>query len=66
MFEGLELADADAVADGVVSSSADAVRDLRLPERAKPDSDRVTPDFAYVRRELGLPSVTQFCVGGRR
>ena len=47
---------------GVTDLRADEVRDLLLPEAARPDSDRVTPDFEYVHRELGWPSVTRFRV----
>lgn len=42
----------------VTDLGADEVRHLLLPEPAKPDSDRVTPDFEHVHRELGRPSVT--------
>jgi transposase len=37
---------------------ADEVRHLLLPEPAKAVSDRVTPDFEHVHRELARPSVT--------
>ena len=36
---------------------ADEVRHLLLPEPAKAVSDRVTPDFEHVHRELARPSV---------
>ncbi len=42
----------------VADLGADEVRILLLPEPAKPDSDRSAPDFEYVHRELGRPSVT--------
>lgn len=42
----------------VADLGADEVRTLLLPEPAKPDSDRAAPDFEYVHRELGRPSVT--------
>lgn len=42
----------------VADLAADEVRHLLLPEPARPDSDRVTPDFEHVHRELGRPSVT--------
>ncbi len=42
----------------VADLGADEVRALLLPELAKPDSDRVAPDFEYVHRELGRASVT--------
>ena len=38
--------------------TAEEVRCLLLPEPARPESDRVPPDFEYVHRELGRPSVT--------
>lgn len=37
---------------------ADEVRHLLLADPARPDSDRVTPDFEHVHRELARPSVT--------
>jgi transposase len=42
----------------VADLGPDEVRHLLLPEPVKPDSDRATPDFEYVHRELGRPSVT--------
>ena len=42
----------------VADLGADEVRNMLLPEPAKPDSDRAAPDFVYVHRELGRPSVT--------
>ncbi len=42
----------------VADLGADEVRTLLLPEPARPDSDRAAPDFEYVHRELGRPSVT--------
>ncbi len=42
----------------VADLGADEVRILLLPEPAKSDSDRAAPDFEYVHRELGRPSVT--------
>lgn len=42
----------------VADLAADEVRRLLLPEAAKPDSDRVPPDFEHVHRELARPSVT--------
>lgn len=42
----------------VADLAAEDVRRLLLPERTPPESDRVPPDFAYVHRELGRPSVT--------
>ena len=42
----------------VADLGADEVRNMLLPEPAKPDSDRAAPDFEYVHRELGRPSVT--------
>lgn len=42
----------------VADLGADEVRRLLLPEPAKADSGRVTPDFEYVHRELGRASVT--------
>jgi transposase len=42
----------------VADLAADEVRHLLLPEPARPESDRVTPDFEHVHRELGRPSVT--------
>jgi len=42
----------------VADLAADEVRYLLLPEPARPESDRVTPDFEHVHRELGRPSVT--------
>lgn len=42
----------------VADLAADEVRHLLLPEPARPDSDRVAPDFEHVHRELGRPSVT--------
>ena len=42
----------------VADLGAEEVRHLLLPEPAKPDSGRATPDFEYVHRELGRPSVT--------
>jgi transposase len=37
---------------------ADEVRKLLLPDPSVPVSDRSAPDFEYVHRELGRPSVT--------
>ena len=52
-------ADSAGVGFGQVADlGADEVRTLLLPEPAKPDSDRAAPDFEYVHRELGRPSVT--------
>lgn len=52
-------ADGAGLAFGQVADlSAEEVRNLLLPEPAKPDSDRVAPDFEYVHRELGRASVT--------
>lgn len=42
----------------VADLAADEVRHLLLPERVRPDSDRVAPDFERVHRELARPSVT--------
>ena len=42
----------------VADLGADEVRHLLLPEPAKAVSDRVTPDFEHVHRELARPSVT--------
>jgi transposase len=42
----------------VADLAAEEVRRLLLPEPVRPDSDRVTPDFGHVHRELGRPSVT--------
>jgi transposase len=42
----------------VADLGADEVRHLLLPEPARPDSDRVTPDFEHVHRELARPLVT--------
>ena len=42
----------------VADLAADEVRHLLLPEPARPDSDRVAPDFEHVHRELARPSVT--------
>ena len=42
----------------VADLAADEVRHLLLGEPARPDSDRVAPDFEHVHRELGRPSVT--------
>lgn len=42
----------------VADLGADEVRNMLLPEPAKPDSGRAAPDFVYVHRELGRPSVT--------
>lgn len=42
----------------VADLDASEVRHLLLPEPVKPDSGRVAPDFEYVHRELGRPSVT--------
>ncbi|MBS4727450.1 helix-turn-helix domain-containing protein [Mycobacterium sp. SM1] len=42
----------------VTDLAADEVRRLLLGEPARPDSDRVVPDFEHVHRELGRPSVT--------
>ena len=42
----------------VADLGADEVRHLLLPETAKAVSDRVTPDFEHVHRELARPSVT--------
>jgi transposase len=42
----------------VADLAADEVRRLLLGEPVRPDSDRVTPDFEHVHRELGRPSVT--------
>ena len=36
----------------VADLAADEVRHLLLPEPARPDSDRVAPDFEHVHREL--------------
>ena len=44
----------------VADLGADEVRNMLLPEPAKPDSDRAAPDFEYVHRELGRPSVMWF------
>lgn len=38
------------------------VRRLLLPEPARPDSDRVTPDFEHVHRELARPAATLLLV----
>ena len=46
----------------VADLAADEVRRLLLGEPARPDSDRVTPDFEHVHRELGRPSVTLLLV----
>ena len=42
----------------VADLGADEVRHLLLPEPAKAVSDRVTPDFEHVHRELARPSLT--------
>ena len=42
----------------VVDLGAEEVRHLLLPEPVRPDSGRAAPDFEYVHRELGRPSVT--------
>jgi len=42
----------------VADLAADEVRHRLLPAPIKADSDRVQPDFEYVHRELGRPSVT--------
>lgn len=42
----------------VADLAAEEVRHLLLPEPARPESDRVLPDFEHVHRELGRPSVT--------
>lgn len=42
----------------VADLAVDEVRHLLLPEPAKPGSDRVTPAFERVHRELARPSVT--------
>ncbi|MHA6508333.1 hypothetical protein [Tessaracoccus sp. Y1736] len=42
----------------VADLGADEVRHLLLPEPVRPDSGRAPPDFEYVHRELGRPSVT--------
>lgn len=42
----------------VADLAADEVRRLLLPEVVKAESDRVSPDFEYVHRELARPSVT--------
>jgi len=42
----------------VADLAADEVRHRLLPEPARSESDRVTPDFEYVHRELVRPSVT--------
>lgn len=42
----------------VADLAAEEVRNLLLPEPVKPESDRATPDFEHVHRELGRSSVT--------
>ncbi len=42
----------------VAELSAEEIRCRLLPEPSRPESDRVPPDFGYVHRELGRPSVT--------
>ena len=42
----------------VAELGADEVRRLLLPDPSAPVSDRAAPDFEYVHRELGRPSVT--------
>ena len=42
----------------VVDLGAEEVRHLLLPEPVRQDSGRAAPDFEYVHRELGRPSVT--------
>src|SRR5659263_214926 len=42
----------------VADLGVDEVRSLLLPEPVRPDSGRAAPDFVYVHRELGRPSVT--------
>ena len=42
----------------VADLAVDEVRHLLLPEPASPDSDRVSPDFERVHREMGRSSVT--------
>lgn len=44
--------------EDVAELTVDQVRQRLLPAPAKPDSDRAMPDFEYVHRELGRPSVT--------
>ena len=52
-------ADSAGVGFGQVADlGADEVRHLLLPEPVRPDSGRAAPDFEYVHRELGRPSVT--------
>ena len=46
----------------VADLAAEEVRHLLLPEPARPESDRVAPDFGHVHRELARPSVTLLLV----